>query len=156
MMTYRKETKEKVKSHGEVFTPPGIVFRMVLLPELRENLCNPEKTFFDPCVGEGQFPAAELVLKMFYNIGKLNSEKVLTMLSSIYGMDIQDESVLKCKEHMLKTLNDAYNFFTEENFNEKKLAEMIISQNFKTGDSLKFMKSYNPSEMADLFAGEEF
>ena len=142
MMTYHKETKEKVKSHGEVFTPPGVVFQMVLLPELREDLCNPEKTFFDPCVGEGQFSTAELVLKMFYNVDKLNSENVLTIFNSIYGMDIQEESVLKCKEHMIKTLNDAYKFFTNENFTENKFAEFIINKNFKTDDSLEFMKNF--------------
>ena len=141
MMTYHKETKEKVKSHGEVFTPPGVVFQMVLLPELRDDLRNPKKTFFDPCVGEGQFSTAELVLKMFYNIDKLNSENVLTMLNSIRGIDIQEESVLKCKGHMIKTLNDAFKFFTNESFTENKFAEFIINKNFKTGDSLKFMEN---------------
>lgn len=142
MMTYHKETKEKVKSHGEVFTPPGVVFQMVLQPGLREDLRNPEKTFFDPCVGEGQFSTAELVLKMFYNVDKLNSENVLTIFNSIHGMDIQEESVLKCKEHMLKTLNDAYKFFVGENFTENKFAEFIINKNFKTDDSLEFMKNF--------------
>ena len=141
MMTYHKQTKETVKSHGEVFTPPGVVFQMILQPELREDLRNPEKTFFDPCVGEGQFSTAELVLKMFYNIDKHNSENVLTMLNSIRGIDIQEESVDKCKVHMKKTLNDAYKFFTNENFTENKFAEFIISKNFKHGDSLTFMEN---------------
>lgn len=141
MMTYHKETKEKVKSHGEVFTPPGVVFQMILQPELREDLCDPEKTFFDPCVGEGQFSTAELVLKMFYNVDKLNLENVLTMLNSIHGMDIQKKSVDKCKVHMKKTLNDAYKFFTNENFTENKFAEFIINKNFKTDDSLKFTEN---------------
>ena len=141
MMTYHKETKEKVKIHGEVFTPPGVVFQMILQPRLREDLKNPEKTFFDPCVGEGQFSTVELVLKMFYNVDKLNSENILTILNSIRGMDIQEESVLKCKEHMKKTLNDAYKFFTNENFTENKFAEFIINKNFKHGDSLKFLEN---------------
>lgn len=81
-------------------------------------------------------------MKMFYNVDKLNSENVLTIFNSIHGMDIQEESVLKCKEHMLKTLNDAYKFFVGENFTENAFAEFIINKNFKTDDSLEFMKNF--------------
>ena len=141
MMTYQTETKDKVKKYGEIFTPPGIVFKMVMIPEVREDLKILEKPFFDPCVGEGQFPCAELVLKMFYNLDKLNEEKAIRILKSICGMDIQAENVDKCRAHILATFCNAYQFFTGEEISESTLCKAItiIAQNFKTGDSLKFM-----------------
>ena len=141
MMTYQTETKDKVKKYGEIFTPPGIVFKMVMIPEVREDLKILEKPFFDPCVGEGQFPCAELVLKMFYNLDKLNEEKAIRILKSICGMDIQAENVDKCRAHILATFCDAYLFFIGEEISEATLCKAItiIAQNFKTGDSLKFM-----------------
>lgn len=140
MMTYGTISDDRKKIHGEVFTPPGIVFRMVLAETFIEELKKLEKTFFDPCVGEGQFPCAELVLKMFYNLDKLNPQNVITMLRSLHGMDIQPDSIAKCRKHMEQTLYDAYNFFTGENFPKSLYTKIILCQNFSVGDSLKFMQ----------------
>ena len=67
----------------------------MLLPEFIDLLKELEKTFFDPCVGEGQFPCAELVLKMFYNVERLNADNALVALKSLHGMDIQAVNVEK-------------------------------------------------------------
>ena len=153
MMTYSVKSKEKVKKFAEVFTPPGIVFRMILLPEFIELLKDLDKTFFDPAVGEGQFPAAELVLKLFYNLDRLNIETAMTALGSLYGMDIQAESIKKCHAHMSATLNDAYKFFTGEDFPQNSYGKIIISENFRTGDSLKFMSDLaQPTLFEDIGA----
>ena len=141
MHIYGTKNLERKKKLGEIFTPPGIVFKMVMIPEVHEDLKNLEKPFFDPGVGEGQFPCAELVLKMFYNLDKLNEEKAIRILKSICGMDIQAENVDKCRAHILATFCDAYQFFIGEEISETTLCKaiIIIAQNFKTGDSLKFM-----------------
>lgn len=143
MMTYGTKSDERKKLKGEVFTPPSIVFEMVM--NLNECLPDISKTFFDPCIGEGQFPCAELVLKMFYSVDKLNEENALAILSSIFGMDIQADNVDKSRVHMLATFRDAYEFFTGEEISETALnkATMIIAQNLKTGNSLEFMQNLN-------------
>lgn len=141
MMTYGSKSDERKRLSGEVFTPPGLVFNMVM--SVSDQLKDIRQTFFDPCVGEGQFPCAELVLKMFYSIDKLNEETALIILSSIFGMDIQSDNVDQCRAHMLATFCDAYEYFTGKIISEPALntAIMTIAHNFQVCDSLEFMKA---------------
>ena len=110
---------------------------------VNEILPDMHKTLFDPCVGEGQCPCAELVLKMFYSVDKLNEENALTILSSIFGMDIQSDNVDQARAHMLNTFCDAYEYFTGEKISDSisDKAIRIIAHNFQVGDSLEFMKT---------------
>ena len=140
-MSYCWTSKDKVKKHAEVFTPAGVVFDMVTQEGIRDCLKDVDKTIFDPAVGEGQFPCAELVWKMFYNIEKLDEEVALRALKSLYGMDIQPVSVDKARAHLLATIQDAYKFFTGKDFTELDAARSIILNNIQCGDSLKFMQN---------------
>lgn len=147
MMSYCWTSKDKVKKHAEVFTPAGIVFDMVTQEGIRDCLKDVDKTIFDPAVGEGQFPCAELVWKMFYNVEKLDEDLALRALKSLYGMDIQPVSVDKARAHLLATIQDAYNFFTGDDFTQLDAARSIILDNIQCGDSLKFMKDLaNPQQ----------
>ena len=139
MMTYCTISKERVKKHAEVFTPAGVVFEMVMQDGLREIFQDVDKTVFDPAVGEGQFPCAELVWKMFNQIENLNEDIALRALNSLYSMDIQAESAEKARKHLLLTLCDAYNFFTGKIFTNIGEAYAIVNKNVMVGDSLKFM-----------------
>ena len=48
-------SKDKSNKYGEVFTPPSLIKEMLSsLPY--EAFMDPSKTFFDPCVGYGNFP----------------------------------------------------------------------------------------------------
>lgn len=48
-------SKEKSKTFAEVFTPPKLIKEMLSsLPD--EAFTDPNKTFFDPCSGLGNFP----------------------------------------------------------------------------------------------------
>lgn len=148
MMSYCWTSKDKVKNHAEVFTPAGTVFDMVTQEGIRDCLKDVDKTIFDPAVGEGQFPCAELVWKMFYNIEKLDENVALRALKSLYGMDIQSVSVDKARAHLLATIFDAYEFFTGKNFDRLYDAVKIISQNIQCGDSLKFMKDLSAPQQS--------
>ena len=108
MMTYATAGKEK--THAEVFTPAGLVFDMVMQPHFCAELRDVDKTFFDPAVGEGQFPCAELVCKMFYNVDRLTPALALRAVKSLYGVDIQEKSIKKCRNHLLATLISTYDF----------------------------------------------
>lgn len=131
-------SKDNVKHFGEVFTPPKMTFRMMLLPEMRDVLTDLRIALNDPCAGQGQFPATQLVLRMFYNIGRLDERTALHALYTLYGIDIQEESIDECKAHMLATFCDAYEFFTgrEVPLNLLRFAVSIIEHNFIVGDSL--------------------
>ena len=89
-------------------------------------------------MGQGQFPATQLVLRMLYNLDRLDERTALHALYTIYGIDIQAESIDECKAHMLATFCDAYEFFTgrEVPLNLLRFATAIIEHNFIVGDSL--------------------
>lgn len=147
MMSYTIEHGDAYKNFAEVFTPPGVVFQMVLQDGIREIVQDVDKTMFDPCVGEGQFPCAELVLKMFYAIDKLDENTAVRALASLHGVDIQESSVEKTIVHMSDTLCAAYKFFTGKEFTAATDAADIICKNFIVGDSLKLMKKWtNPRQ----------
>lgn len=146
MMTYA--TRGKEKSHAEVFTPAGIVFDMILQDGLRPVLMDVQKTILDPATGEGQFPCAELVWKMFYNLDDLDEDKALIALDSLYGIDIQAASVAKAREHLLLTISDAYKFFTGKEFTCTDEARAIVEERIIIGDFLKLAKEWTNLQLS--------
>ena len=134
--------KRGKKTKAEVFTPAGVVFYMLMNPSFREVLQGAGKTLLDPAVGQGQFPCAALVLKMFYNVDKLDEDLALRALRSLYGIDIQESSITECKIHLLETLRDAYKFFTGNDFTRFDEAFAIVNENMIVGDSIKIMKEW--------------
>ncbi|MBQ3337612.1 MAG: hypothetical protein IJG80_09435 [Selenomonadaceae bacterium] len=143
MMNYA--TRGKEKTHAEVFTPAGIAFFMVMNPDVRDVLTDVDKTILDPAVGQGQFPCAELVLKLFCNVDHLDEELALRALKSLYGIDIQESSVMEAREHLLRTLCDSFHFFTGKDFTRLAEAQTIVNENIICGDSLKLMEQWtNP------------
>lgn len=132
-------SKENIKKYAEVFTPPQTTFLMGLLPEVRDTLTDVDKPVYDPFVGQGQFPATWLVLRMFYNLDRLDDKLALRALYSLYGNDIQEQSVDECRAHMLATICEAYEFFTGKNFPAQCItyAAAIIERNFFVADTAK-------------------
>lgn len=138
MMSYTTGKTDARKKFAEIFTPPGVVFQMILADGVRECVKDVDKTILDPSCGEGQFPCCELVWKMFYNLDTLDETISLRALKSLYGIDIQPTSVAKTREHLLQTIQDAYKFFTGEEFTRLDEARAIVEENFICGDFLKF------------------
>lgn len=89
-----KRSKERVKSLGEVFTPPFLIERMFKrLP--RNIFTDYKKTILDNSCGSGNF----LVKAMEYRIKSGISH--LRAISTIYGVDIDKLNVKECKERLL-------------------------------------------------------
>ena len=141
MMTYNVGSADNKTNFAEVFTPAGVVFEMLYY--VHNDIADIDKTIFDPALGEGQFPCAELVLKMFYNVERLDEDLALRALRSLYGVDIQAASVTKAHDHLLLTLQAAYKFFAGNDFTRLDEAREIIAENFYQGDSIKLMKAWN-------------
>ena len=137
-----KISKENVANFAEVFTPPGVVFEMILQDGIRSCIADVDKTILDPACGHGQFPCAELVWKMFFGLDKLSEDFVLRALKSLYGIDIQPDSIEKTKNHLIQTACDAYKFFTGDEFTRTDEARKILDENFICGDSLKIMRKW--------------
>lgn len=150
MMPYTTEKTDASKKYAEVFTPPGVVFYMTLQDDVRNGIRDVDKTVLDPCCGHGQFPCAALVCKLFYQVGKLDEELALRVLKSIYGIDIQPESVEITRRHMLAALTDAFKFFTGDDFTRLDEATAIVNENFICEDFLGLSKRWT-SRTIELF-----
>lgn len=92
------KSKQRVRDHGEVFTPAWLVKQMcdLLPPEMWEK----EKTFLEPCCGTGNFLVEILSRKLERCRTR---EEALTALGSIYGMDILPDNVEDSRQR-LKTI----------------------------------------------------
>jgi len=148
-MPYTTSKTEAYHKHAEVFTPPWCVFLMILNSGIREVVKGVDKTMFDPAVGHGQYPCAELVWKMFYNLDALDEPTAIRALASLYGIDIQATSVASCRENLKATLADAYEFFTGKKFSvPTTVLDEILEKNFIVGDSLKIMRQWSEPQQS--------
>lgn len=148
MMSYTTEKTKAYFKHAEIFTPPSTVFYMVLHNEVRSLLQDVDKTAFDPAVGHGQFPCAVLVLKIFFNIERLDEDLALRALRSLYGMDIQAASVDKARDHLIQTLQDAFKYFTGKDFSRLDEVRAIVETNIMHGDNIAYMKRLTEPQLS--------
>lgn len=137
-----KET-EKKKNFGEVFTPTPLVKEM-LNKLSKDSFEDAKKTFLDPACGDGQFLVEVLKRKM------KKHHMILSAISTIYGVEIQEENVLKCRERLYEiATKDTEDFgvackigdtvlMSTNLSNAKNLIKEIIEHNIVCADSLKF------------------
>ena len=124
---HQVKCKDRVRDFGEVFTKPETVRDMLdLLPP---DVFMPEKTFFEPCCGEGVF-LLEILRRKF---AKCRCRKDYTAaISSVYGMDIQADNVEICIRNIIA--------LCEEQFRITNKERAIINDHIMQADALKVMK----------------
>lgn len=134
------KSKDRVKAHGEVFTPDSIVNDMLdlvdkdLKVDIKEEVANSNnsmtedesyilKTFLEPACGNGNFLIRILDRKL-EAVERLPEEKrelgLVQAVSSIYGIDIQADNVKESKERMKKLITDGRLEILELEGKEKK------------------------------------
>jgi len=96
LMTHTK-TAERIKKHGEVYTPDLLVNQM--LAKLPKEVWKKDKEFLDPACGDGQFLIWVLILKI------RRGQDPLKALSTIYGADIMKDSIRSCRARLLKLIS---------------------------------------------------
>jgi len=89
----KKQSKNKIKELGMVFTPNNLVND--ILDKLPQDLFSKNKTFLDNSCGDGAFLCEVLKRKM------KNGYSHLEALRSIYGVELDPVNVKKCKENLL-------------------------------------------------------
>jgi type I restriction-modification system DNA methylase subunit len=86
--------RARVEDYQEVFTPTPIV--RDLLSRFDPMLfMDDTKVFCDPCCGDGQFLGEVLIKKVA--LGSSFEQALMT----IYGVDILEDNVLACRNHLL-------------------------------------------------------
>ena len=121
----RRSRRKGSKSTQEFFTPFEIVEKMCKkIPE--ETWKDPNKTFLEPCFGNGQF--------ILYIIWKRLHSKVslIQTLNTIYGVELMEDNVKETKERILDLLNKLKLKFDE---NEVKA---ILDKNLVCSDFFKW------------------
>ena len=86
--------KWRIKATGEVFTPTELVQEMI--SKIDESFFKePNKTFLDPSVGDGQF-LSEVIIKKIEN-----GISFKQALSTCFGLDIKQDNIDLTKERLL-------------------------------------------------------
>lgn len=140
------KSKERVKQHGEVYTPKKIVKEMLdmLEDESEDAFSVLTKTFLEPACGNGNFLVEIFRRKLVLCENPLDG---VVALSSIYGIDILQDNIDEAR----KRLRDMY----AEKFGEVlKAVDVVLSRNIVCGDFLT-KKNADGSQIWFLEEGSE-
>ncbi len=99
------KSKQRVADHGEVFTPPWLVEKMLdLVKGETERI---DSRFLEPACGSGNFLVPILQRKLAAveaKYGKIAFEKrhyALVALASLYGIELLGDNIAECRANML-------------------------------------------------------
>jgi hypothetical protein len=94
----RKSRRKGTNSTQEFFTPWTIVKKMCdKIPQ--SDWSNPEKTFLEPSLGNGNFVLAII----YYRLNAGIDWK--TALETLYGVELMEDNVEECRERVLALLD---------------------------------------------------
>lgn len=138
----------RVKDHGEVFTPKKIVDLMIDQPEIKAKTNDLRATFLEPSAGEGAFLTELLARKLETALRESRDARsfgvnCLIGLSSLYGIELLEDNVEVLVMNMNDTFRDFYRDKVQDQFREKlsakilSSAKVIIRANMAQGDALK-------------------
>lgn len=151
------KNKGRVQQHGEVFTPNWMVKKMLSEPEIQLKLQDTQATFLEPSVGEGAFLKEILHQKLGHvddTSNKSNwTENALWVLTSIYGIELLTDNLVKAKQQMMKVLIEHYQTFYQKKISSNtdfyKSASFIIDNNIVQGNTLTYL---NDSDNLIMFS----
>src|SRR5690349_9976848 len=112
LMQSQVVSKERVAEHGEVFTSPREVNAMLdLVKQETERI---DSRFLEPACGTGNFLTEVLnrklqVVEKKYRKSQLEFERnIVSAVSSIYGIDIQEDNVIECRKRLFDMVDEKY------------------------------------------------
>ena len=135
------KSKTRVADHGEVFTPPWLVEKMLdLLKGETERI---DSRFLEPACGSGNFLVPVLQRKLAAveaKFGKSDFERshyALLAVMCTYGVELLEDNIAECRANMLEVFADYLNLNeTDELY---VAASYVLSQNLVHGDALTML-----------------
>ena len=102
LSNYATETRVNRRKTGvstnEFFTPYSIVVKMCdKISE--EDWADPEKTFCEPCFGNGQFILAIIYKRLMAGVD------LMTTLKTLFGVELMEDNVQETKDRILDMLD---------------------------------------------------
>ena len=143
MAAVQVKSKQRVADHGEVFTAEREVKAMCDL--VADECLRIDSRFLEPACGDGNFLEEILTRKLDvvtrrYKKSPYDYERfALLALGSLYGVEIQMDNVLLCRNRLLERWCSAYQKAlkkTDRNNDVLESAKYILSQNIICGDAL--------------------
>lgn len=132
------KSKKRVADHGEVFTPPWLVEKMLdLVKGETERI---DARFLEPACGSGNFLVPILQRKLAaveIKFGKSDFEKrhyALLAVMCAYGIELLDDNIAECRANMLEVFAD-YLGLTEAD-ELYRAAYYVLSMNLVHGDAM--------------------
>ncbi len=140
------KSKQRVTDHGEVFTSEREVNAMLDL--VKQETDRIDSRFLEPACGTGNFLIAVLKRKLDvvedrYKKSKLEYERYAVIaVSSLYGVDIQEDNVIHCCERLFEYFDQRYTALYRDQCLEecRTSVKFILKRNILWGDALT-MKS---------------
>lgn len=141
------KSADRVKNHGEVFTPQRIVKLMLDQPEITAKINDLQATFLEPAAGEGAFLVALLKRKLAVALRQSSNAHQygvhsLMALASLYGIELLEDNVEALVMNLNDTFRDTYRAQVKQAYGQQpsnrilKSAQVIIRANIAQGDAL--------------------
>ena len=131
-------SKKRVADHGEVFTPPWLVEKMLDL--VRGETERIDSRFLETACGSGNFLVSVLQRKLAAveaKYGKSDFERghyALLALMCIYGIELLTDNIAECRKNLLEIFAEYLNL--DESSDLYRAASYVLSQNLVHGDAL--------------------
>lgn len=132
------KSKQRVADHGEVFTPPWLVERMLdLVKGEAERI---DSRVLEPACGSGNFLVPILQRKLAtveVKYGKVAFEKrhyALLALASLYGIELLADNIAECRANLLEVFADYLGLEPDDDI--YRAGSHILSVNLIQGDAM--------------------
>lgn len=135
------KSKKRVADHGEVFTPPWLVEKMLDLVQGETERI--DSRFLEPACGSGNFLVPILQRKLTAveaKYGRSDFEKrhyALLALTSLYGIELLADNIAECRANMLEVF--ASYLRIDEAHELYRAASHVLSLNLIHGDAMKMV-----------------
>lgn len=132
------KSKKRVADHGEVFTPPWLVEKMLdLVKEESERI---DSRFLEPACGSGNFLVPVLARKLaavdkrFKSSDFERTQHALLGLMCIYGVELLEDNAQECRDNLLNLFCEHLEI--EKSSKEASAAGVVLAANIIAGDAL--------------------
>ena len=135
-------SRKRVTDHGEVFTSEREVNAMLdLVKQETERI---DSRFLEPACGDGNFLSEILNRKLKIVEGRYSKsqkeldEYSLIAITSIYGVELLEDNVERCRERLFEIYLEWYSSVSCGQTNEQlfKCVKFVLSKNIVHGDAL--------------------
>ena len=138
------KSRRRVADHGEVFTPPWLVEKMLdLVKGETERI---DSRFLEPACGSGNFLVPVLQRKLAAveaKFGKSDFERrhyALLAVMCTYGIELLADNIAECRANMLEVFAAYLNLDESDEF--YRAASYVLSQNLVHGDALTMLTDH--------------